>query len=821
MVKLLREYRSVLIAVFIIITLVIISFITYKKLAEISSKISSSFQNTVPASFVAKQILIETRSAENNVRSFHLSQSPYNINAFYKSANNIELLIHDLLAYKKINPEDGLFIDSIKLYSHIELECFKSQLYLNNSEELVSTVDKLNQKIDSIYQQDQAPVPTNKEQNEVSQKQKQGFLKRLFLKNKSTKDTVSVIKPVDEKQKEVNNVKKKIKREVITLKSTQAELIEESKKNELLLNNSIFIYREKLNVFIDSLKRNEEKRIILKTLNANKELQKLQYFSLASSLFLGFILLTLIYFIIGYINRKKQYEEMLLEAKFHAENLATAKEMFLANMSHEIKTPLNAIYGFSEVLLDGKLNPDQEKHVSIIKNSASYLTKLVNNILTYARYNSGKVKLCTTTVNLNHELSEIQQTFSYQATAKGLQLLVNTSDLKYAFVKTDIDKLKQILYNLISNALKFTDKGKVEIQVSNSDLDDTLIFKIIDTGIGIDEKILPNLFHEFEQGDENTNSKFGGTGLGLVITKKIIEELQGQIWIESELNKGTVVSFNMPVEFDKENSVSMPSDIKATDFSMIENKTILVVDDEEYNRLLVKTILHKKKAKITEASNGKEALEKFKEQKFDLIIMDARMPVMNGIEATKEIRKTNKDIYILGATAVMEDEKITRCKHAGMNDIIFKPFSTQELLLKLKSIFNHETISELYEKELHHAANYFPDASLNIHAIDETTDGDEQLKKELITVFYNSINTTYKKIEEHYLKEDYHTISELAHKIIPSCKHFEAMKAIAYLKYLENLRHQADINKKELRTQLNKLHMEVENMNIVLKEFLS
>lgn len=329
------------------------------------------------------------------------------------------------------------------------------------------------------------------------------------------------------------------------------------------------------------------------------------------------------------------------------------------------------------------------------------------------------------------------------------------------------------------------------------------------------------MFHEFEQGDENTNSKFGGTGLGLVITKKIIEELQGQIWIESELNKGTVVSFNMPVEFDKENSVSMPSDIKATDFSMIENKSILVVDDEEYNRLLVKTILHKKKAKITEASNGKEAIERFKEQKFDLIIMDARMPVMNGIEAAKEIRKLNKDIYILGATAVMEDEKITRCKQAGMNDIIFKPFSTQELLLKLKSIFNHETINEMYEKEFHQAANYFPDASLNIHAIDETTDGDEQLKKELITVFYNSINTTYKKIEEHYLKEDYHTISELAHKIIPSCKHFEAMKAIAYLKYLENLRNNTDINKKYLRTQLNKLHMEVENMNIVLKEFLS
>ncbi len=148
MAKLLREYRSVLIAVFIIITLVIISFITYRKLSEISYKISTSFQNAVPASFVAKQILIETRSAENNMRSFHLSHSPYNINAFYKSANNIESFIHDLVTYKNTNPEDGLFIDSIKLYSYIELECFKSQLYLNNSDELVSTVDKLNQKID-------------------------------------------------------------------------------------------------------------------------------------------------------------------------------------------------------------------------------------------------------------------------------------------------------------------------------------------------------------------------------------------------------------------------------------------------------------------------------------------------------------------------------------------------------------------------------------------------------------------------------------------------------------------------------------------------
>lgn len=821
MVKFFKEYRSVLIAVFIIITLVIISFITYKKLTEISFKISTSFQNTVPASFVAKQILIETRSAENNVRSFHLSQSPYNINAFYKSANNIESLIYDLVAYKKINPEDALFIDSIKLYSQIELECFKSQLYLNNSDQLMSTVDHLNQKIDSIYKREQLTTANSLAQAEASQKQKQGFLRRLFSKSKPTKDTVTPVNLHADKQKDVNTVKKKIKREVVTLKSTQAELIEQSKKNELLLNNSIYIYREKLNVFIDSLKRNEEKRVILKTVNANKELQKLQYFSLASSLFLGLILLVLIYFIIGYINRKKQYEGMLLEAKFHAENLATAKEKFLANMSHEIKTPLNAIYGFSEVLLDGKLNTEQEQQVSIIKNSASYLTKLVNNILTYAKYNSGKVKLCTATINLTHELNEIHQTFRYQATAKGIQLVINTDHLKFNLVKTDIDKLKQILYNLISNALKFTDKGKVEIQVAHNDTDDTLIFKISDTGIGIDEKILPNLFHEFEQGDVNTHSKFGGTGLGLVITKKIIEELQGQIWIESELAVGTVVSFNIPVEFERENSTPMSVDITNTDFSIIENKKILVVDDEEYNRLLVKTILQKKKATITEATNGQEAIQKVKEQEFDLIIMDARMPVMNGIDATKEIRKINPHLYILGATAVMEDEKIERCKNAGMNDIVFKPFSANELLLKIKSIFNKEDVHQAYASASPKVSEFLSDGTINIHAIDETTDGDEELKKELITVFYNSINVTYKKMEEAFLKEDYMTISELAHKIIPSCKHFEAVNAISFLKHLEILRHQTDIQKKTVRTDLNNLYREVEKMNMILKEFLS
>ncbi|MCC6838039.1 MAG: hypothetical protein IT234_05820, partial [Bacteroidia bacterium] len=228
MVTFLKEYRSVLVAVFIIITLVIISFITYKKLSEISNKIPTSFQSTVPASFVAKQILIETRAAENNVRSYLLSQSSANISAFYKSVNNIELLIHDLTAYKNTNPEDGVFIDSIKLYSQIELECFKSQLYLNRSDELVSTVDKLNQKIDSIYNHYQLSSSNNLATNEVNRKQKQGFFERLFSKNKSVKDTVVPPNSVVEKQKEINNVKKTIKREVITLKSTQAELIEES-----------------------------------------------------------------------------------------------------------------------------------------------------------------------------------------------------------------------------------------------------------------------------------------------------------------------------------------------------------------------------------------------------------------------------------------------------------------------------------------------------------------------------------------------------------------------------------------------------------------
>ncbi len=379
--------------------------------------------------------------------------------------------------------------------------------------------------------------------------------------------------------------------------------------------------------------------------------------------------------------RKRTKE--LVKSRKRAEESAKAKEQFLANMSHEVRTPMNAIIGFTDLLNDAELNDEQRSFLGAIKTSSENLLVIINDILDFSKISSGKLRLEFVTVDINSLISDAIYSFLFQAKSKNLNLNYEIDSKISSLLLGDPVRLQQILNNLLSNAVKFTESGRVELccrVLKDSNESQSLEFKVSDTGIGIEEDKLDFIFENFSQENESVTRRFGGTGLGLSISKQLVELFQGELFVESEKGKGTI--FTVIIELNKSSAIiSKPIDIQVNEQHSFEGSSILIVEDNEFNQLLVESILADKNVKISCVSNGQEALAILNSQKFDIILMDIQMPVMDGIETTLKIRKELKlDVPIIALTANALKEDKEKYLNAGMDSYISKPFDQHELL---------------------------------------------------------------------------------------------------------------------------------------------
>ena len=385
------------------------------------------------------------------------------------------------------------------------------------------------------------------------------------------------------------------------------------------------------------------------------------------------------------ITVQKNISEELIKAKIQAEEAMHSKQQFLSNMSHEIRTPMTSIIGFSKVALKTDLTERQREYITAIKTSSDALLVLVNDILDLAKVDAGKMTFEQNAFEMESNISALLHLFDLKVQEKNLEFSKEYDPRIPKVLIGDSIRLNQILLNLISNAIKFTSKGKITMSVrlvETSEEKVAIEFAVADTGIGVAENMIPKLFESFQQATSSTVRQYGGTGLGLTIVKQLVELQGGTISVESKINEGS--TFSVILSFkntNKEIERELPIEELIPEIKKIK---ILAVEDVALNQLLLQIILDDFGFQSDFAENGKVAIEKLQSNTYDIVLMDLQMPEMNGLEATEYIRKKmNLKIPIIALTADVTMNDLEKCKAIGMNDHIAKPIDEKLLYNKI------------------------------------------------------------------------------------------------------------------------------------------
>ncbi len=397
------------------------------------------------------------------------------------------------------------------------------------------------------------------------------------------------------------------------------------------------------------------------------------------------------------ITERRKYIEALKREKTKAEESDKLKSSFLANMSHEIRTPMNAIIGFSDLLASDDLdNEDRKEYIRHIRNSGELLLNIINDIIDIAKIEAGEVKIIEQDCNINDILNESYVTHKDILTRtkkdRDIQLRFEKGHENSFFIKSDPFRIKQVLSNLISNAIKFTDHGEIKFGYEFMD-NSYLLFYVKDTGIGLPPDKADIIFERFRQVEESSVRNYGGTGLGLAITKNLVELLGGKIWLDSEEKKGSVFYFTLPVHMIRFLNVEESTVNTIPENYQWEGKTFLIAEDDHSNFKVLSEYLHKTGVKVLRANDGLEAVELYmnNQKTVDLILMDIQMPALNGYEATKAIKKVHPQIPVIAQTAYAMSGEKEKSYKAGCDDYISKPIDKKLLFSKISQLLFMES----------------------------------------------------------------------------------------------------------------------------------
>lgn len=747
---------------------------------------------------IMKDILNDLYRSEISVKSYRLTKDDNYLMEFYLSAKTIQSRIEKLQEFTVLGDTMYFATDSMSILIEQEYEVLEALLKVKDEYRVKVALDKAMQTVDkniTTIEKIEAATLIDTISSDTVQlgqqtEEKSNFFKRIFGTSKRKKkkeeaniDTTGIIitpavKAVpdtmdsDSKLERINqNLAKLSKKETAQEIQMNVKELQLIKKSEMIMQQirNLLIGMEiyQMKIVGEKSKKTEELAREIKNLIA--------LFTVAAV----FLILLAAAITVNYVRKNNQYKKVLRDARIKAEELAVEKERFLANMSHEIRTPMNAIIGYTEQLLHSDLATEQREQLEIVSKAGKHLIQIINEVLDYSTMQAGKTVLKKEDFSPHEVITDVVRLMLQIARKKNIQVIYH-SEIDSTIVNGDSGRFRQIVLNLLSNAIKYTEYGDVTINSAQKVIDNRRIqlsLSISDTGIGMSDDFLKKVFEEFERADIVVDKTDPGSGLGLAITKKLINLHRGRIQLKSEEGKGTTVKIILPYPIAAKVNKDIEQESKA--INKISGLKILVVDDVEYNRKLIGAILRRNEANYKEAENGQEAIDMLNKEHFDIILMDIRMPLIDGVTATKVINKIDKNVKIIALTASSSEKEKEEYLQAGIKRILLKPIREKDLLQAIYELSsNQHQVSN--EKIINNNDKF------NLDELWKLCQYDKAFFDEMLDTFIKTSIGTLGLMKIAFDENDFKQIAFLAHRLSGPTLHIGAKGLLDYLKAMEH-----------------------------------
>ncbi len=807
--------------------------ITYNGVLELSKTKQSLSQPNKKLVYL-NSILADIYEAEGNIRTYTLTRNDENLNGYFSILLRIDGKVDSLMVFTKDNQSQRKRIRLIKELLEKKGKVLDELLALKQQDHSSAFFESAMQEIERVQKQPllRSPLYARTTTTTTSKKdtsfnnsniEKNGFFNRLkswFSGNEKRDTSITQVK-VETKIDTLFRASLASDSLITNLigilnqiKHDQEAVKERISKKEMELLSSDKVIMDEIRSVVSLLER-EELSLAYKRSN---DAENVVYKSAIIVLVLGGAALVLLILFLAMIfrdiSRSNYLRNQLFEAKMYAEKLLRVKEQFLANMSHEIRTPLSSIIGLTRQLSKTELLPQQSEYIQQLNISSEHLLGVINDILDFSKLEAGQLKLESLPFNLPEVLNEAVNSMGFKAREKGLDITLNVNELQGVTLWGDSFRLKQVILNLLSNSIKFTERGGVSITarcMSRSDTTALIQLVVADTGVGIPGEQQQLIFEEFTQSDPGVTRRQGGTGLGLTIVKRIVELQNGEIQLASKINEGTTVTITIPYQLT--GSIQTAANLK-NDFELPQNIKVLVVDDDDINRVITLEMFKSLGISADSTNNPKVAMEMISNNHYQVVLTDIQMPEISGYEIAGLIEHQFKAIHVIAITANSMIDNPEHFLEKGFSGHLIKPFNEDDLFNAIAPLVGFKK-----QKSNKMAKEVLIDDVFDLSDIYRFAGGDKNSVKLILSTFLENTTKNFAELNSMVRGKDLVRASAIAHKMKSGFNQFKIYHIAGILYKIEKLENSQGKFKTAL-VLLNELNQQIKPVIKLLRKEL-